>query len=110
MLGRVASAAVMMLAAPARRGGGDGVSRVLLVLLAAIALAGGATAPCSCAWDTVAAGDRSYDLRAVATDSANYSRTASRSARVVDNLAPTVSLTNPGAYLSGTKTITATAS
>jgi Bacterial Ig domain len=69
-----------------------------------------ATAPYLCAWDTVAAGDRSYDLRAVATDAAGYSRTASRSARVVDNLAPTVSLTNPGAYLSGTKTITATAS
>jgi Big-like domain-containing protein len=68
------------------------------------------SAPYSCSWDTVAAGDGSYDLRAVATDSAGYSRTDTRAARVVDNLAPTVSLTNPGAYLSGTPTISATAS
>lgn len=68
------------------------------------------TAPYSCPWDTVAAGDGSHDLRVVATDSAGYSRAATRSARVVDNLAPTVSLTNPGANLSGIKTITATAS
>jgi chitinase len=69
-----------------------------------------ASAPYSCPWDTVAAGDGSYDLRAAATDSAGYSRTATRSARVVDNVAPAVSLTDPGAALSGTKTITATAS
>ncbi len=67
------------------------------------------TAPYACSWNTVASGDRSYDLRATATDGGGYSRTALRSARIVDNLAPTVSLANPGAYLSGTKTITATA-
>ena len=69
-----------------------------------------ATAPYSCAWDTAAIGDGSYDLRAVATDVAGYTRTASRSARVVDNLAPSLSLANPGAFLSATKSLTATAS
>ncbi len=68
-----------------------------------------ATAPYACSWNTAATGDGSYDLRATATDSAGYSRSAQRAARVVDNLAPTVSLANPGANLSGTKTITATA-
>ena len=51
------------------------------------------------------------DVRAIATDTAGYTRTsATVASRRVDNTVPTVSLADPGAYLTGTKTLTATAS
>ena len=66
------------------------------------------SAPYQCNW--VTSGDGHYDLRAVATDTAGYTQTATVAARTVDNLAPTVALTNPGSYLGGTVTLSATAS
>jgi Bacterial Ig domain len=66
-------------------------------------------APYSCAWDTVAAGDGSYDLRAVARDSNGYEQDSTVTGRQVDNTGPTVTLTNPGSPLTGTETIAATA-
>jgi chitinase len=63
----------------------------------------------SCAWNTAAVADGGYDLRAVATDSAGYSRTSATIARTLDNHALAVSLADPGASISGTKQLTATA-
>jgi hypothetical protein len=56
------------------------------------------------AWTTLgtAVADGGYDLRALATDSAGYSRASTVASRTVDNLGPTVSLADPGAYLQGT--------
>lgn len=79
-------------------------------------LAGGAwtdictrtSAPYQCSW--VTSGDGHYDLRAVATDAAGYTRTATVASRTVDNVAPAVTLTNPGGFISGTVTVNATAS
>jgi hypothetical protein len=71
----------------------------------------GATAPFSCSWDTTSAANGTYSLRAVATDTSGRSRTsATIASRVVDNQGPTVSLTDPGTFIKGTKTLTATAS
>jgi chitinase len=65
----------------------------------------------SCAWNTTAVADGLYDLRAVATDAAGSQTTSTTIAsRRVDNTAPTVSLTNPGAVLTGTVSLAATAS
>jgi Bacterial Ig domain len=67
-------------------------------------------APYSCSWDTTTVADGSYALRAVATDAAGYARTSAvRSGRVVANTGPAVTLDDPGAYLQGTRTISATA-
>jgi chitinase len=66
------------------------------------------TAPYDCTWPTTAVADGSYDLRATATDTAGYTRTATRSDRTVDNHTLTVSLADPGA-MGGTQTLTATA-
>jgi chitinase len=63
----------------------------------------------SCPWNTAAVADGGYDLRAIATDSAGYSRTSATTARTLDNYALTVSLADPGANISGTKQLTATA-
>jgi chitinase len=66
-------------------------------------------APYTCAFDTTTVADGLRDIRAVATDTAGYARTAAVSSRRIDNIAPTTSLTDPGAVLTGTKTISATA-
>jgi Bacterial Ig domain len=70
------------------------------------------TAPfASCTWDTTTVADGLYDLRAITTDVAgNTATSATLSSRRVDNLGPTVVLNDPGAYLRGTKTLSATAS
>jgi chitinase len=69
------------------------------------------TAPWTCSWDTTAAANGIYALHALATDTAGYTRTSAvLGARMVDNLGPTVTLTDPGAYLQGTPTLSATAS
>jgi hypothetical protein len=65
-------------------------------------------APYTCAWDTTVIADASYDLQAIATDAAGYSKTAAVAARVVDNYALTVALTDPGA-MSGSEALSATA-
>lgn len=50
-------------------------------------------------------------MRAIATDQAGYQKTsATIAARRIDNTVPTVSLADPGAYLTGIKTLSATAS
>ena len=67
------------------------------------------TAPYTCTWDSSSIPSGSYDLRAVATDLAGYSRASAVVAgRVVDNLGPAVTIDDPG-YLTGTKSITASA-
>src|SRR6185312_2564862 len=69
------------------------------------------SAPFSCSFDTTAAADGLRDVRAIATDTAGYQRTsATIASRRVDNTLPTVSLTDPGTYLTGSKTLSATAS
>ena len=65
--------------------------------------------PYGCSWNTTLVADSTYDLRATATDTAGYARTALRSGRTVDNNTLTVSLANPGADVSGTVALTATA-
>jgi hypothetical protein len=68
------------------------------------------TSPYSCTWSTTALTDGLYDLRALATDNAgNATASATVSSRRVDNVAPTVSLTDPGSPLRGTVTVAATA-
>ncbi len=69
-----------------------------------------AAAPYTCSFDSTAVGDGSYDLRALATDGAGYTRTSTVASRAVDNVGPTVSLTDPGAYLQGTVGLQMTAS
>jgi hypothetical protein len=69
------------------------------------------TAAYSCAWATTAVADGMYELRALATDAAgNETGSTAITNRRVDNVAPTVSLTDPGSPLIGTITLTATAS
>jgi hypothetical protein len=66
--------------------------------------------PYACAYDTTTTADGLRDIRAVATDSAGYARTAAVTSRRIDNTAPTTALTDPGTPLTGAKTLTATAS
>jgi hypothetical protein len=58
-------------------------------------------APFTCSFDTTTVADGLRDVRAVALDSAGYSRTASVGSRRIDNTAPTTSLTDPGTPLTG---------
>ena len=67
--------------------------------------------PYSCRFDTAALADGSYGFRAVATDVAgNVGVSAVVGNRVVDNTISSVSMEDPGPYLTGTVTLTATAS
>ena len=66
------------------------------------------TAPFSCDWNSAGVADGMRDLRAIAVDQAGYQQTsATVASRRVDNTAPTVTLNDPGAYLTGSKTLTA---
>ena len=68
-----------------------------------------APAPYSCSWDTTAAADGSYDVRAVAVDQAgNTTSSATSTNRVVDNTGPAVTVNSPGMFRTST-TVTATA-
>jgi Bacterial Ig domain len=68
------------------------------------------TSPYQCSWNTAGVGDGLYDLRAVATDNVSLSGTSSTvTNRRVDNTAPTATMNDPGANLSGT-TVSLTAS
>jgi hypothetical protein len=61
------------------------------------------TSPYSCSFDTTAVSDGLYDFRAIATDNVSKSTTSSTvTNRRVDNTAPTASMTDPGAYITGT--------
>jgi Bacterial Ig domain len=65
--------------------------------------------PFSCAWDTTALTDGSYDVRSVAIDAAgNVRNSTAVTARVVDNTRPVVSVTAPGPFRTST-TVNATA-
>jgi hypothetical protein len=52
------------------------------------AICADASSPYGCAWDTTALAEGTYDLRAVATDSAGHSTTSAVVSTVVDNSAP----------------------
>ena len=66
-------------------------------------------APYTCDFDTLSVADGLRDLRAVALDTAGYSRESVVSARRIDNTAPATTLTDPGTPLTGTKALSATA-
>ncbi|HEX5928130.1 MAG TPA: Ig-like domain-containing protein [Solirubrobacterales bacterium] len=67
--------------------------------------------PYSCRFDTRTVAEGLHDFRALATDAAgNSAASASAQNRRVDNTINSVSLEDPGAYLSGTVTLTANAS
>lgn len=67
-------------------------------------------APYSCRFDTATLANASYSFRAVATDDAgNITTSAAVSNRIVDNTASSVSVEDPGAYLTGNATLTAAA-
>jgi chitinase len=69
-----------------------------------------AAAPYGCSWDTTGVADALYDLRAVARDQAgNETPSAMLANRRVDNNGPVVTLADPGAYLRGTVSLSATA-
>jgi hypothetical protein len=68
-------------------------------------------APYSCALDTTALADGAYDLRARATSSTGYARASTVVAnRLIDNAAPSVTMTDPGAWFRGTLALASTAS
>jgi chitinase len=67
-------------------------------------------APYTCDWNTAGVADGSRDLRAVAVEQAGYQRSAGVSARLVDNTLPAAAVNDPSAYLTGTASLTATAS
>jgi chitinase len=68
------------------------------------------TSPYSCSYDTTGLADGQYDFRSLATDNAgNTAGSTVYSGAIVDNTAPTVTMTDPGAYLKGTITLDATA-
>jgi hypothetical protein len=69
------------------------------------------TSPYSCTYDTTQVADGLYDFRLVATDRAgNFRNSAKQGNKAIDNHAPTVTMGDPGAWLSGTEVLTATAS
>jgi hypothetical protein len=103
------------LAATATDTGGSGVANVVIQRSPA---GGGtwtdictdSTFPYSCPFDTTTAGDSLYDFRAVGTDVAGNSANSTVTNRRIDNVVPTVSLTDPGANIRGTISLDATAS
>lgn len=63
----------------------------------------------TCSWNTAALPDGTYDLRAVGSILLGTVTSDVARAVVVDNTVPTVTMTNPGSPLSGTRTFAATA-
>lgn len=68
-----------------------------------------ATAPYACSASTTAMTNGSYDFRSVAVAGSTTYVSPVVSAVLVDNLAPSVTMTDPGSPLKGTKTFAATA-
>lgn len=67
-------------------------------------------APYSCRFNTTALARGSYDFRAIATDEAGNTATSATVAnKLVDNTVSSVSMEDPGASLTGSATLTATA-
>ncbi|WGX96523.1 Ig-like domain-containing protein [Nocardioides sp. L-11A] len=69
----------------------------------------GLSAPFTCTWSTTTFSNDSFDLRAVATAGLTSATSAVVSDVLVDNVAPTVAMVDPGSPLSGTATFAATA-
>lgn len=68
------------------------------------------TSPYACRFDTTRVTDGSYDFRAIATDYVGNTTTSATQKKVtVNNSIASVSLENPGAYLSGAVTLNANA-
>jgi len=70
----------------------------------------GLTSPYTCAWNSTAVASGDYEFRAQLTAGSTTVTSEVVTEVTVDNVAPTVSLTDPGTPLSGTRTFTATAS
>ena len=67
------------------------------------------TAPYSCTYDTDTIPEGQYDLRAIAVDNLGSSSTSAVvGPRWVDRTAPTVTMTDPGAYMRATVTLQST--
>jgi chitinase len=103
------------LAATATDIGGSGVANVVIQRSPAgvgtwTDICTDSTFPYSCGFDTTTVGDALYDFRAVGADVAGNSGSSTVANRRVDNVAPTVSLTDPGANIRGTISLDATAS
>jgi chitinase len=103
------------LAATATDVGGSGVSSVTIQRSPAGAgtwtdVCTDPSSPYSCSFDTTTVGDALYDFRAVGTDVAGNSANSTVTNRRIDNVVPTVSLTDPGANIRGTISLDATAS
>ncbi|WP_411731503.1 S26 family signal peptidase [Paeniglutamicibacter sp.] len=67
------------------------------------------SAPYTCAWPTGSFSNVSYDLRAVAVSGGTSTYSGTATDVLVDNLAPTVTMNDPGTPLRGTSTFAATA-
>jgi chitinase len=67
------------------------------------------TAAYGCSWATGALADGTYDVRAVATDNAGYTRTSTIAGRNLDNYTLAATLADPGANISGSVSLSATA-
>jgi len=70
----------------------------------------GLSSPYTCSWNTTSVVAGEYDLRAVLTAGATSTSSGVVEAVIVDNVAPTVTMVDPGTPLSGTRTFSATAS
>ncbi|MFE6734737.1 Ig-like domain-containing protein [Microbacterium sp. NPDC057650] len=66
-------------------------------------------APYSCRFKTTSLTGGNYGFRAIATDAAGNTTTSAAITRLVDNTISSVSLEDPGAYLSGTSQLSASA-
>jgi hypothetical protein len=70
----------------------------------------GTTSPYGCSADTTLITDGLYDFQALATDNAgNTTASTIYTSRRIDNVAPTVTMNDPGAYLRQTVSLTAAA-
>jgi hypothetical protein len=68
------------------------------------------SSPYGCSFDTTAIADGLYDFQAVATDNATHvTVSVVHTNRRIDNVAPTVTMNDPGPYLAGTVSFTASA-
>jgi chitinase len=69
-----------------------------------------AAPPYTCAWDSGSVATGPYDIRAVATDLAGYSRASVVASRMIDAVGPLVTLVDPGPWLQGSVAVAASAS
>jgi chitinase len=69
-----------------------------------------AVAPYTCSFDTTTVGDGQHDVRALATDTAGYSRSDVVVDRSIDNTAPAATTVDPGSPLTGDVTVEGSAS